>query len=109
MESLRAMPTKVHDTRLLPDGTSPPMKMEPGTHHQVVVHLEGGEEPGALMPDAAGGGSEGGASLPNLGEKFSVNPVMGAGGASVGFALPPGRALTPALGLGYDSNRDNGP
>ncbi len=96
-----------HDVRLLPSGEIPPLKLDPGKHHELVVHVEGDEDPQAMTPEAVA--AEGGVSLPKLGEKFSVNPVMGAATGSIGFPVPPGRTLTPALGLAYDSNGENGP
>ena len=100
-------PDVTHQVRLLPSGTTPPLPVEAGEHHELVVHVEGDEAPQAMTPEAAG--AEGGVSLPKLGEKFSVNPVMGSVAGSVSFPLPPGRTLTPGLGLGYDSNGENGP
>jgi len=101
------MADEKHDVRLLPSGEMPPLKLDPGKHHELVVHVEGDEDPQAMTPEAAA--AEGGVSLPKLGEKFSVNPVMGAAMGSIGFPAPPARALTPALGLAYDSNGENGP
>ncbi|MFN3185382.1 MAG: SpvB/TcaC N-terminal domain-containing protein, partial [Nannocystaceae bacterium] len=100
-------PDVTHHVRLLPNGEIPPLSVEPGKHHALVVHVEGQEDPQAMTPEV--GGSEGGVSLPKLGEKFSVNPVMGSVTGSIAFPVPPGRTLTPSLGLGYDSNGENGP
>lgn len=100
-------PDVTHHVRLLPNGETPPLAVDTGKHHELVFHVEGQEDPQAMTPEVAG--SEGGVSLPKLGEKFSVNPVMGSATGSVAFPLPPGRTLTPSLGLGYDSNGENGP
>lgn len=96
-----------HNVRLLPGGETSPLKVESGKHHRLHIHVEGDEAPQAMTPEATG--AEGGVSLPKLGEKFSVNPVMGSVTGSVAFPVPPGRTLTPGLGLGYDSNGENGP
>lgn len=100
-------PDVKHDVRLLPDGKVPPLTLEPGQHHQLVVHVEGDEDPQAMTPEAAE--AEGGVSLPKLGEKFSVNAVMGSATGRIAFPVPPGRTLTPGLGLAYDSNGESGP
>ncbi|MEM6293060.1 MAG: SpvB/TcaC N-terminal domain-containing protein [Myxococcota bacterium] len=100
------MPPTIHNVRLTPNGEVPPLELQPGQAHEVVVQVEGDEDPQAMTPEASA--AEGGVSLPKLGEKFSVNPVMGTGSASIGFGLPPGRTLTPGLGLGYDSSGENG-
>ena len=100
-------PDVTHHVRLLPNGETPPLPVETGKHHELVFQVEGQEDPQAMTPEVAA--SEGGVSLPKLGEKFSVNPVMGSVTGSIAFPLPPGRTLTPSLGLGYDSNGENGP
>jgi len=100
-------PDVTHHVRLLPNGEMSPLPVEMGKHHELVVQVEGQEDPQAMTPEVAA--SEGGVSLPKLGEKFSVNPVMGSVTGSIAFPLPPGRTLTPSLGLGYDSNGENGP
>ena len=78
-------PDVTHQVRLLPSGTTPPLPVEAGKHHELVVHVEGDEAPQAMTPEAAG--AEGGVALPKLGEKFSVNPVMGSVTGSVVFPL----------------------
>ncbi len=90
------MDVKEHHTRVLPDGTTPPMDLDTAFKHRVVLHAEGDDDPQAMVPEAAG--AEGGVSLPKLGEKFAVNPVMGTGSVSIGFGLPLGCTLTPGLG-----------
>ncbi len=94
-------------TRLLPSGETQSVPVEAGKHYELVVSVEGDEDPQAMTPEASG--AEGGVSLPKLGEKFSVNPVMGSATGSIAFPIPPGRTLTPGLGLCYDSNGENGP
>ncbi len=74
-------PDATHHVRLLPSGETPPLSVDPGKHHELVVQVEGDEDPQAMTPEAAG--AEGGVSLPKLGEKFSVNPVMGSATGSV--------------------------
>lgn len=95
------------DTRIMPDGSVPPPPMQLGKRHEIVVSVPGNEEPGATTPETAK--ATGGLGLPKLGEKFSASAATGAGSVSVVFPLPPGRGLTPGLGIGYSTNAGNGP
>src|SRR5258706_2062051 len=53
---------------------------------------------------------KGGGAIRGVGEKFSANPVTGAGAMSVPIATSPGRSgFGPQLSLSYDSGAGNGP
>ncbi|HEY6402053.1 MAG TPA: SpvB/TcaC N-terminal domain-containing protein, partial [Blastocatellia bacterium] len=53
---------------------------------------------------------KGGGAVRGIGEKFSANPVTGAGSMAVPIAVSPGRSgFAPQLSLSYDSGSGNGP
>jgi RHS repeat-associated protein len=53
---------------------------------------------------------KGGGAIRGIGEKFTVNPVVGTGSMSVPIATSPGRSgFGPQLTLSYDSGAGNGP
>jgi len=53
---------------------------------------------------------KGGGAIRGIGEKFTANPVTGAGSVTVPIYLSPSRAsLAPQLSLTYDSSSGNGP
>lgn len=53
---------------------------------------------------------KGGGAIRGIGEKFTANPVTGAGSLTVPIYLSPSRAsLAPELSLTYDSSSGNGP
>ena len=53
---------------------------------------------------------KGGGAIRGIGEKFTSNPVTGAGSMSVPIAVSPGRSgFGPQLSLSYDSGAGNGP
>ena len=53
---------------------------------------------------------KGGGAIRGIGEKFSANPVSGAGMMNVPIATSPGRSgFGPSLTLAYDSSAGNGP
>ena len=94
------------ETRLPPDG-KPKLELDPGKRHEIVVHIPGGEAPGATVPEA--GRATGGMALPKLGEKWSTSAPTGAGGVALGVPLPSGRGLTPQVAIAYSTAGGNGP
>ena len=74
------------ETRLPPDG-KPKLELDPGKRHEIVVHIPGGEAPGATVPEA--GRATGGMALPKLGEKWSTSAPTGQGSVSIAIPLPP--------------------
>ncbi len=53
---------------------------------------------------------KGGGAISGTGEKFGVNPVSGAGAASIPIPTSPGRSgFGPQLALSYDTGAGNGP
>ncbi len=51
---------------------------------------------------------KGGGAIKGIDEKFSVNAVNGTASFSIPLPFSPARALTPSLGLSYNSGAGNG-
>jgi RHS repeat-associated protein len=94
------------ETRLPPDG-KPVLELDPGKRHEIVVHVPGGEAPGATVPEA--GRASAGMGLPKLGEKWSTSAPTGQGGVAIGVPLAAGRGVTPQIAIAYTTADGNGP
>jgi hypothetical protein len=86
------------ETRLPPDGV-PKLELDPGKRHEIVVHIPGGEPPGATVPQQ--GVAPAGMALPKVGEKWSTSAPTGQGSAAIVVPLPAARGVTPPLAIAY--------
>ena len=96
----------VKESRVLPDGTAPTIQLDIGKRNDVRLDIPGDEPQGATVPEATK--ATGGLSIPTLGEKFSASACTGSGSIGIEVPLPPGRGITPSLGIDYSSNAGNG-
>jgi RHS repeat-associated protein len=81
-----------------PIQTSPSSSRSPSNESSISLQI-----PSINLP-------KGGGAIRGIGEKFSTNPVTGAGSISIPIAVSPGRSgLSPQLSLTYDSGSGNGP
>jgi outer membrane protein OmpA-like peptidoglycan-associated protein len=94
------------ETRLPPDGV-PKLELDPGKRHEIVVHMPGGEAPGATVPQH--GVAPAGMALPKVGEKWSTSAPTGQGRAAIVVPLPAARGVTPQLAIAYSTTGGNGP
>ncbi|MBX7084611.1 MAG: hypothetical protein K1X88_35730, partial [Nannocystaceae bacterium] len=94
------------DARLGPGGDAT-VTLEPNRAHEIVVHVPGGESPGATVPQA--GVAPGGMAQPKLGHAWSTSAPTGQGSVGVAIPLPAARGVTPQLLLGYTTAGGNGP
>jgi hypothetical protein len=84
------------ETRMPPDGQLK-LELDPGARHEIVVHVPGGEAPGATTPES--GRATAGLSLPKIGEKWATSAPTGSGGVTIAVPLPAGRGLTPQFAI----------
>lgn len=89
-----------------PDGV-PKLELDPGKRHEIVVHIPGGEPPGATVPQQ--GVAPAGMALPKVGEKWSTSAPTGQGSAAIVVPLPAARGVTPQLAIAYSTTGGNGP
>jgi len=94
------------DTRLPPDGV-PRLELDPGKRHEILVHMPGGEPPGATVPEAFE--ATAGMAMAKTGEPFAAHAPTGSGGVAIAIPVPAARGLSPSLAIAYTTAGGNGP